>query len=83
MAPLSRGELAVWLILYRDTKPSGLARTALGDLARRAGMSRRTAARAVRQLVRRRMLQVVQQGGLNRGPSAYRVFPFPAPENWG
>ena len=35
MPGLSRGELAVWLILYRDTKPDGTARTSLDDLARR------------------------------------------------
>jgi hypothetical protein len=25
----------------------------------------------------RKMLQVIRPGGLNRGPSIYRVFPFP------
>ena len=43
MAGLSRAELAVWLILYRDTKPDGTARTSLDDLARRGGMDRQTA----------------------------------------
>jgi len=77
MADLSRSELAVWLILYRDTKRSGSARTSLGDISRRAGFDRRTAIRAVGSLARRRMLQVLRRGGLNRGPSTYRVFPFP------
>ena len=35
MADLSRAELAVWLILYRDTQRNGVARASLDDLARR------------------------------------------------
>lgn len=77
MANLSRGELAVWLSLYRDTKRDGTARASLDDLARRGGMDRQTASRAVGRLERRKMLQVIQRGGLNRGPSSYRVFPYP------
>ena len=77
MADLSRAELAVWLILYRDTKRDGTARASLDDLARRGGMNRQTASRAVGRLARRKMLQVLRRGGLNRGPSTYRVFPFP------
>ena len=77
MADLSRAELAVWLILYRDTQRNGVARASLDDLARRGGMNRQTASRAVGRLARRKMLQVIRRGGLNTGPSAYRVFPFP------
>ena len=77
MSDLSRAELAVWLTLYRDTKPSGTARASLDDLARRGGMDRQTASRAVGKLERRKMLRVLRRGGLNRGPSTYRVFPFP------
>src|SRR5580698_3593636 len=77
MADLSRAELAVWFILYRDTKKDGTARTSLDDLARRGGMDRQTASRAVGKLKRRKMLGVVKRGGLNKGPSVYRVFPFP------
>src|SRR5271166_6141430 len=77
MADLSRAELAVWLILFRDTKRDGTARTSLDDLARRGGMNRQTASRAVGRLACRKMLQIIRRMGLNRGPSAYRVFPFP------
>ncbi len=77
MADLSRAELAVWLILFRDTKSDGTARTSLDDLARRGGMDRQTASRAVGRLTRRKMLQVLKRGGLNKGPSVYRVFPYP------
>jgi DNA-binding MarR family transcriptional regulator len=77
LADLSRAELAVWLCLYRDTKPGGTARASLDDLARRGGMDRQTASRAVGRLERRKMLQILRRGGLNQGPSTYRVFPYP------
>jgi DNA-binding MarR family transcriptional regulator len=77
MANLSRSELALWLVLYRDTKRSGTARVSLGDIARRAGIDRQTASRAVGKLTRRKMLQVLQRGDLREGASVYRVFPFP------
>ena len=76
MADLSRAELAVWMILYRDTQRNGVARASLDDLARRGGMNRQTASRAIGRLARRKMLRVLRRGGLNCGPSTYRVFPF-------
>jgi DNA-binding MarR family transcriptional regulator len=83
MSKLSPHETVVWLVLYRDTKPGGLAQTAVDDIARRGGINRRTVLRALKRLEQRRMLQVVRRGGLNRGASSYRVFPFPAPDDWG
>jgi DNA-binding MarR family transcriptional regulator len=77
MVGLSRAELAVWIALYRDTGRDGTARASFADLARRGGMDRRTASRAVGRLARRKMLRVIRRGGLNRGPSVYRLFPFP------
>jgi DNA-binding MarR family transcriptional regulator len=77
MANLTRSEVNVWLVLYRDTKPEGTARTSLADIARRAGIDRQTASRAVTSLRQRKMLQIIRRGGLNRGPSTYRVYPFP------
>lgn len=74
---LDRAEIAVWLLLWRDTRPDGLARTAQSDLARRAGINRRTAVRAVKSLRRRGLLTRVYRGGLNRGMSVYRVHPLP------
>ena len=69
---LGRSDIAVWLVLYRDTK-DGIARTGQTDIARRAGVSRVTVSRAVGRLERRGLLVVVYRGGLNRGVSAYRV----------
>lgn len=74
---LSRNEILVWLVLYRDTKPDGTARTSQDDLARRAGVSDRTIRRAIKQLEGRGLLGVVYRGGIGRGASAYRVRPVP------
>jgi DNA-binding transcriptional ArsR family regulator len=73
MGTLPRAAALVWVCLWRDTKPDGLARTAVADLARRIGGDRRTVLRALRLLTDRRLLEVVRRGGLGRGVSAYRV----------
>jgi DNA-binding transcriptional ArsR family regulator len=83
MSQLIPHESVVWFVLFRDTKPDGLARTSVEDIARRAGVGRRTVLRALKRLEQLRMVKVVRRGGLNRGASSYRVFPFPAPNEWG
>jgi hypothetical protein len=72
LADLSRAEIAVWLVLYRDTR-DGTARTSYDDLARRASCDRRNVGRAVRRLEGRGLVKVVHRGGLRRGASRYRV----------
>ncbi len=74
LVALTRAEIAVWLILWRDTR-DGTARTAYDDLARRAGCDRRNVGRAVHRLEQLGLLKVVHRGGLRRGPSRYRVLP--------
>jgi hypothetical protein len=76
LADLSRAEVAVWLVLYRDTR-DGTARTSYDDLARRAGLNRRTVGRALRQLEWRGFVQVVHRGGLRQGVSRYHVRGLP------
>jgi DNA-binding transcriptional ArsR family regulator len=76
LADLGRAEIAVWLILYRDTR-DGTARTSFDDLARRGGMNRRTVGRAIRQLEGRGLVKVVHRGGIRRGVSRYRVRGLP------
>ena len=73
MGTLPRSAALVWVALWRDTKPDGLARTAVADLARRVGGDRSTVIRALRLLVERGRLEVVRRGGLGRGVSTYRV----------
>jgi hypothetical protein len=73
MGTLPRAAVCVWLALYRDTKPNGLARAGVADLAKRAECDRSTVIRAVRLLVEGGSLDVVRRGGIGRGPSVYRV----------
>lgn len=72
---LTRPDLAVWLVLYRDTK-DGIAKTAQSDIARRTGLCDRTLRRSINRLTDRGLLSVVRRGGLRQGPSVYRVFPM-------
>jgi DNA-binding MarR family transcriptional regulator len=61
-----------WLILFRDTKRNGLARTSQSDIARRAGVTDRAVRDALRELIRRGLVVRVQRGGPGRA-SVYRV----------
>ena len=74
-ADLTPAEALVWLVLFRDTKDAGTARTGQADAARRAGLDVRTVRRAVASLETKGMLQTVRRGRLNAGPSVYRVHP--------
>jgi hypothetical protein len=66
----------VWLVLFRDTKPDGLARTGQTDLARRTGRSIRTIYTALRRLQVLGLLTVVRRGRLSAGATIYRVWPL-------
>jgi hypothetical protein len=66
-----------WLVLWRDTKQNGLARTGVADLARRMGCSPSTAKRALADLRRLELVEVVSRGRLSTGPSSYRLFGRP------
>jgi DNA-binding transcriptional ArsR family regulator len=70
---LTRSEILVWLVLYRDCR-NGTARTGQADIARRSNLSRRTVGKAIRRLVDRGLVRTVYRGGLGRGTSRYRVF---------
>jgi hypothetical protein len=72
---LSRSEIVAYLILLRDTKPDGRARTSYSDIAARGGISRRSAISAVQSLVDRGVVEVLRRGGFNVGPSSYCVVP--------
>jgi DNA-binding transcriptional ArsR family regulator len=75
MHRLTKAEVTAWLILYRDTR-NGTACTSQADIARRAGLSVRSVTNAIRKLTESGLLVVLFQGGLNRGPSRYRVEPL-------
>ncbi len=74
---LSGAEAKVWLILFRDTKKIGTARTGQADIARRAGIDVRTVRRTLTSLGAAGLVKVVRRGKLNGGPSVYRVLPTP------
>ena len=78
MVGLSRVEALTWLVLYRDTR-NGTACTGEDDIAKRIGCSKRAVVNAVGRLRRRGLLVQVFKGGINRGPSRYRVQPAPKP----
>jgi DNA-binding MarR family transcriptional regulator len=72
---LRRSEILVWLTLFRDTR-DGVARSSQTSIAKRCGVSRKTVERAIRELEGRELLSIVRRGGLNQGPSSYRVLPI-------
>jgi hypothetical protein len=72
---LELSQIGVWMVLWRDTKPDGLARTSTTDMARRLGISRRTVLRAIKALHNAGLLIVVRVGNLRHGPSVYRITP--------
>lgn len=76
MATLTPAERAAWLILWRDTKPNGLAETSQTSMARRAGVSDRSIRTALRGLEEWGLVTVVHRGSLRRGVSVYRVHPL-------
>lgn len=78
MVGLSRVELGIWLVLFRDTR-DGTACTSEESIALRIGCSKRAVSKAVGRLRRRGLLVQVFRGGINRGPSRYRVLPIPKP----
>lgn len=69
----TEAEVRVWLVLYRDVKPGGLARVGMTDIARRAGITRRGVVKAVNGLKRRRLIVVESRGCINGTPNAYRL----------
>jgi len=72
---LSRGEILVWLVLYRDVR-NGIAETSQANIARRIRRTDRTVRRIIGKLEQRGLLKKVCRGGLSRGASKYRVFPL-------
>lgn len=70
---LTPAEVRVWLVLFRDTKPDGTARTGQTDIAERAGLCVRMVKKALKKLIGRDIVKVLRRGRLNAGPSVYKV----------
>ena len=75
LAGLSRSEIAVWLVLYRDTR-DGTVRGSQANIAKRAGLTVRGTQKALNKLTAAGLVRVVYRGGLNKGASRYRVEPM-------
>jgi hypothetical protein len=73
MRNLDPRAVQAWFVLYRDTKPNGLAQTGLTDLATRMGCSMSTAKRMIRSLKGHGLVTTVRKGAPGCGPNAYRV----------
>lgn len=68
---------AAWWILFRETKPNGLASMSFSQIAEAIGKGRRMAIYAVKELEQAKLLTVVKRGSLNVGPSTYRIHGTP------
>jgi hypothetical protein len=70
---LSPVEANVWMLLFRDTKPDGMARTSSRNLAQRSGCSLRAVTHAMKLLKKAALVKVVT-ASTNRGsPSIFIV----------
>lgn len=70
---MGEAELRTWIILYRDTKKNGLARTGMTDIARRSGMTRRGVVKAIAGLKARGLLEIADPGTIHGKPNTYRL----------
>lgn len=68
---------AVWMVLFRETKPNGLACISHSQIAKRIGSCRRTVVRASQHLEDAKLITVVHRGGLTGVTSSYRVHGTP------
>ena len=66
----------VWLVLFRETKPGGLARVTIAQIAATAGISTRAVAYGLHELRDKRFVVLVSRGSRNKGPSIYRLRPI-------
>jgi hypothetical protein len=74
LATLTPSEVAVWLVLFRDTRAAtGTARTGQEDIARRAGITSRGVRKALAGLTGKGLVKVVSRGRIGVGASVYRV----------
>jgi hypothetical protein len=73
LADATEAETRVWLVIFRDVKPGGLARIGMTDIACRTGMTRRAVVNAVAGLKKRGVIEVTSRGSINGNPNTYRV----------
>ena len=59
---VSPSALAVWLVLYRETKPDGLAQISHNQIADLIGLKRRATINATQELVEKGLVDIVKRG---------------------
>jgi hypothetical protein len=69
---LTDAETKVWLVLYRDVR-GGVARTGMSDIARRAGLERRSVVRAIERLKARGIVTRKARGTIDGRPNVYQL----------
>lgn len=69
---LGDAELRAWLVLFRDER-GGVARAGMGDIARRAGLSRRAVVKAIGRLKDRGLVEITARGTVGGLPNTYRL----------
>jgi hypothetical protein len=72
---MERSEVVSYLVLLRATRSDGMAQISYASLAERGGVTRRQAIRAVKSLVARGLVAIVDRGGWREGASIYCVTP--------
>jgi hypothetical protein len=73
LAKATEAEVRVWLVLYREVRPGGLARVGMTDIAHRAGMTRRAVVKGINGLKRHGLIEVAARGSINGTPNSYRL----------
>jgi CRP-like cAMP-binding protein len=69
---MGEAELRVWIVLFRDVR-GGVARTGMSDIARRAGIARRSVVRAIERLKARGLVTVKSRGSIDGRPNVYQL----------
>lgn len=78
MRTVTTTDAVVWFVLYRETKPNGVAKVSQKQIADVVGVDERTVRRAIERLRAAGLLVVSRRGGIGRGASCYRVRDAPS-----
>lgn len=73
---LTSSSVRVWLVLFRESKPDGLARVTIAQIAVSAGICTRSVDNGLRELRDKRFVVLVSRGNRNKGPNIYRLRPI-------
>lgn len=69
---------SVWLVLFRETKPDGLATVSYSQIAEMMGAHRSTALRGLAELKKAGLAEVIKKGNSQENrPSTYRIYGIP------